>query len=58
MLRNVLQQPYYVLKEWAHIDTLVIGLHRHDQILHDMDDLGEALEVFEGRTRVHLVPVD
>lgn len=30
----------------------------HDKILHQVNYLGEALEVLEGMPRIYLVPVD
>ena len=58
MLRNVQQQPYDVLKEWAHVEPTIISQRRHYQVFHHMDDLSQALEVLEGRPGVSLIPVD
>ena len=60
MLRDVAQQADDKVEEAIHLEVALIAsnLQVHDQILHEVDYLGEALEVLEGWVRVLLVPVD
>ena len=60
MLRDVAQQADDKVEEAIHLEVALIAsnLQVHDQILHEVDYLGEALEILKGWVRVLLIPVD
>ena len=58
VLRNVAQQTYNELEERTQNYASVLCKNYHNQIFHHMDYLGQALQVLEGWTRVHLIPID
>ena len=57
MLGYVAEQAYDEVKKAVHGQARMVDMHTHDQVFHEVDDLGEALEVFKGVPRVGLVPV-
>lgn len=57
MLGDVSQQADDEVEEAIHLEAATI-LQIHDQVLHQVNDLGEALQVLESWTRIRLVPVN
>ena len=60
MLRDVAQQADDKVEKAIHLEVALIAsnLQVHDQILHEVDYLGEALEILKGWVRVLLIPVN
>ena len=60
MLGDVAQQADDEFEEAAHLEVACVAadLQIHDQNFHQMYDLCQALEVFEGRAGVLHVPID
>lgn len=57
VLRNVSKQGDDEIEKVAQLKRSSLFLEGHDEVLHQVDDLSEALEVLESWSRVFLIPV-